>query len=544
MTFKPDSTINLCNVPFDSTYKHQIKFESLEEQQNYFIGKRVKQFSNYLTIRRTLQGGGLQSSVKVDACIDDLQGCNYMMYRNANHGVKWFYAFITRLVYISEGTTEIVFETDVWQTWQFDIEILKSYVVREHSEHDKLFENCVPEKFTFEDYYLTEMEQITEESINLDEWGYLVGSTELNFDTTSLTAGHIMSGIYQGLYFYYYASEAELSEFLAEQDADCIQFITLIPKFCVSNASIGAHEIDQAKGQGFIYANQKPATARMYFMYEPISEGETFRGYEPKNKKLFASPYTIILVTNHSGQRAEYKPEDFSKAETGERSIQFELHGDISANPSVTLIPCYHQMLDVNVDAGISIRDFPQCSFTSDTFKLWLAKNQGGVALESLANIGQILTGVITTVGTSGAGSAIGATMITSGATGILNTVNNVYKASKEPNSSNGGAPKNNLLTAMGQNKFGFYIQCIKRQYAETVDNFFTMYGYQTNKLKLPNLSSRPFFNYVETVDANIIGAIPADDLRAIKAMFNNGVTLWKPTSTVGNYSVDNSPTD
>ena len=74
-------------------------------------------------------------------------------------------------------------------------------------------------------------------------------------------------------------------------------------------------------------------------------------------------------------------------------------------------------------------------------------------------------------------------------------------------------------------------------------DNFFTRYGYATKKLKIPNRSSRPHWNYVKTVNCTITGSIPTDAARNICSIYDNGITFWKHGSEVGNYSLDNSPT-
>ena len=183
MAFNPSTQINLCCVPFDSTYKNVVYFPSEIEQRAYFTGKTERMITDYTTVRRTTPDGGFRSSVRVGDNIDLLRskGINYMYYQNAHHGEKFFYAFITQMVYVNEGTTELVFETDVFQTWFFDVEVKRSYVVREHSETDKIGGNIVPEKFNFQDYVYEEAETDT----TLDEWGYLVGCTELNFETSS-----------------------------------------------------------------------------------------------------------------------------------------------------------------------------------------------------------------------------------------------------------------------------------------------------------------------------------------------------------------------
>lgn len=550
MAFNPSSTIYLCNVPIDSTYQNEIYFASRAAQQTYFSSKVVKTFSDYLTVRTTRADGSLQSSVKVNANIDVLRGlpCNYMYYQNANHGTRFFYAFITKLIYINEGTTQIDFETDVYQTWMLDCTLKRSYVVREHSATDVRGENLVPEQFSFQDY--TYKTAYTDDTLN--EWGYLIACTDNDLTDQTLLeqlfggdvviSGKQMSGIYQGLFFYYFDNINTMNNFLnvmVERSGDCIMFIAVIPKFSVSANSVGVTGDDWPDGQGYVGYSSAPAQATVEI--DGLNTSGSFEGYVPKNNKLFTSPFYSLLVTNHNGDTAEYCIEDFSNP----NAIKFTMCGDVSANPSITLYPRNYKGISKNYDAGISISGFPQASFNTDTFKLWLAKNQYGVALDTAGNIGQIIAGVASIAAapaTGGASLAVGAATVASGAQGVLGTVNNVYQASREPNKAHSTGAKNNLLTAMKMNKFDFYIQSIRKEYAKTVDDFFTMYGYQVNAVKVPNVSSRPFYNYVQTVDVNIVGGIPSDDMATLKAIYNRGVTLWKSNSTVGDYSVDNRP--
>lgn len=66
------------------------------------------------------------------------------------------------------------------------------------------------------------------------------------------------------------------------------------------------------------------------------------------------------------------------------------------------------------------------------------------------------------------------------------------------------------------------------------------MFGYQTNEVKLPNLDNRPNWNFIKTIDINLIGDIPQNDLAVIKAMFDNGFTLWHNPNTFLDYSQNN----
>ena len=77
--------------------------------------------------------------------IDNLLGYNYCMYQNENYGNKWFYAYITNMEYENDGLTNITISTDVWQTWQFDINFKNSFVEREHVNDDTIGANTIDE---------------------------------------------------------------------------------------------------------------------------------------------------------------------------------------------------------------------------------------------------------------------------------------------------------------------------------------------------------------------------------------------------------------
>lgn len=115
-----------------------------------------------------------------------------------------------------------------------------------------------------------------------------------------------------------------------------------------------------------------------------------------------------------------------------------------------------------------------------------------------------------------------------------INDINNI-----PPTVSNLG---NNTLFDYGNKINGIYIigKTIKDEYKEQLTNYFKMFGYKVNKLEIPNTKSRQNYNYIKTIDANIIGNIPANDLSAIKGIFDKGVTIWH-SDNVGDYSLTNN---
>lgn len=105
-------------------------FNNTEEQFNFFINNYDHiEFENYTYQRK-------DGTVVVPGVYDDLRSYNYLIYQNGSTGnkAKWIYCFITSLGYLNDNATSISFETDVIQTWRFEIEnnFMESYIAYEH----------------------------------------------------------------------------------------------------------------------------------------------------------------------------------------------------------------------------------------------------------------------------------------------------------------------------------------------------------------------------------------------------------------------------
>lgn len=75
------------------------------------------------------------------------------------------------------------------------------------------------------------------------------------------------------------------------------------------------------------------------------------------------------------------------------------------------------------------------------------------------------------------------------------------------------------------------------------IDDYFNMYGYAMKRIKQPARNVRPYWTYTKTVGCDIINAqVPADDLKKIASIYDNGITFWNGPDNVGNYSLDNRP--
>jgi hypothetical protein len=92
-----------------------------------------------------------------------------------------------------------------------------------------------------------------------------------------------------------------------------------------------------------------------------------------------------------------------------------------------------------------------------------------------------------------------------------------------------------------GNNVQGLYIikKQITSEYRKKLSDYFGMFGYKVNEVKIPNFHTRKSWNYVQTSACTILGNFNNEDLNELKSVFDNGITLWH-TDDVGNYSLDN----
>ena len=90
---------------------------------------------------------------------------------------------------------------------------------------------------------------------------------------------------------------------------------------------------------------------------------------------------------------------------------------------------------------------------------------------------------------------------------------------------------------------FTVYKMSIRAEYARVIDDFFTRKGYKINRLKVPNITGRRYFNYIQIASEDVLGygEIPEEYMQTINDIARNGVTIWHDHDNLGDYSVNNS---
>lgn len=101
-------------------------------------------------------------------------------------------------------------------------------------------------------------------------------------------------------------------------------------------------------------------------------------------------------------------------------------------------------------------------------------------------------------------------------------------------------AGNSGILHSLELDCFKIRYNKIRPEMAEVIDNYFSCFGYATHVVKVPNVTGRRNWNYVQTVGCTISGNIPSEAEQKITAIFDRGVTFWHNPTTIHNYNANN----
>lgn len=513
----------LLKTKLDNDYLHTLYFVSDVAQYNYFTSLPKIEFDNFSYQRK-------DSLIRIPAVYDDVVGYNYVMYRNKNYSNKWYYAFITDIKFFSEGKTDVYIETDVMQTYMFNYTIGRSFVEREHVNDDTIGLHTMPEQVQLGDFVINEM--IQDENLELDTDYVIYGSTLSPGELANVGGGQY-GGVYSGVRYYLGPTNAK-----NEDGSDNVNYIAKILQMYADNGKIDAVSslftipkfIRKNAYEGSYYINDNATPYNYNFN---ITKNYGFEGYQPKNNKLKTSPYTYLLVSNGNGSVAEYQYEHFG-VNPNETDINFMVFGIITPGCSIRMIPAIYKGVQLPESEGLNAGKYPTCNWATDQFTNWLTQNGVNVVTSIID------TGVNMGVGAIVGGPAGAITGTVSGVSGILSTINEVSKAQRIPPQLRGNVNNGDVVASRGDTTFTYYAMSIKKEYAEMIDNYFSMYGYKVNALKVPNKNHRKNYWYTKTIDVVINSStIPQTDLQKIKDCYNKGITFWR-SENFKNYDVDN----
>lgn len=517
----PDTDIYLlANVECDKSYDNVKYFATKNAQHRYMSDKIVKSFTNQ-SYGRVNKG-----TFRLFCKADDVYQCNYLMFQNTAFGNKWFYAFINSIEYVSNNTCEVRFTIDLFQTWFLDCTVGQCFVEREHVTDDSIGSHTLNEDVPTGEMITAIEEQLTEFS---KQYTYgveiCISDTQLSGIANQPTwfDKPVLSGIFQGSKIGTTDNSNDLLTFLnnvisAGYQSTIIQIFTIPKIFAPSGTD-----------------------SRVQTTRELPALPAKFGNYTPLNNRLYSSPFVDYVVYAPTGDKMVLHPELFSDYE--HRIVTFS--GNQSVTPQIMCIPTNYKITGgTNKTEGYTLNYGIKGSFLYDAY-------QAEIASYGVGNIGgNILKWTPRLLSSAGSAAqsispVIGAEKLTydnvssalSGVGSIVGTIGDVLKETHDTSELSGNSGGSVLWSQQILDTF-VQVRQVREEYARIADNYFSMFGYKVCRLKVPNIATRPSWNFVKCSTVAITGAIPADAEELIMSVLKKGVTFWK--TSFGNYTANN----
>lgn len=542
MYVAPDTNLRFIrNCPLAQNLDHTILFDSREAQTAYFTGITEYTRDKYSFQRR--QPGVIRVDLPYESCIY----FNYMCYQNHAHANKWFYAFVTGCEYINEGCTAIYFTLDVLQTWMFDWELGSCFVERETTPTDKIGDYILPEGLE------TGNPVISSQTTQMFDYYWLIGSTAKLTDETfpdvplnaSVYDRHAVS--YE---IFACTNTNSVNNILGALETKgkitAVKFLYPVPSAFVTLAgeasSLGVYEVS---------VNSVDANLGS------ITRANDFEGYEPKNNKMYTYPYMFGRLVSTSGDATAYR---FEYSATP--GIRLTAETSILPQSTIRAYPLGYDNFPNNRMESVLLNAAPLGAFNYDVYADWFARNankenETGHILKRNFMVAVTEAGVSAIMTAASAVDNGGSSDTTfQSMQGTLSAVKQVLSA-RDAIYMKGAAwrdmqmlPPTTATLGSGSDInlakgfCGYLLQSmtIRKEYAKTIDDYFTRFGYKVMINEVPTLNNRSNWDYIKTLDCDLAGQIPIADLEEIKAKFQNGITFWHNTATFGDYSQTNTP--
>lgn len=544
MAIAPTSKLHLIECPLKLDSNNQITFSNTTNQYNYFYGLNRLYYENFTYIRKD-NIIRVQTSPTVTGMptFEDLLKFNYCMYQNSSYDNKWFYAYITDVSYINDGTAEITIDTDAFQTWMFDIQYKQTFIEREHVSDDTVGSHTVPEGLETGDYVCNGIQNLWSGGKDC----YVAAMTTVIPSQLSVNTFHTRyGGVFTGGTIIVFEDYLSACNFTRGMDLinkpEGITAMFMIPKSLCGTISswtlCGFTEGQQTIN--FSCAVPAYTDAETLLNTANVVSPTTLNGYTPKNNKLKCYPYNYFYVSNTVGMDAEFHYEDFVG-----NAPSFKTIGCLTVGGSIRCVPMnYNKLSDTatsynHFNAGVQGAKYPICGWTNDAFTNWLTEQSVNNNIAVGGGIAAILAGgaLIAT----GAGATAGIGLIATGIGAVSTTLKSMHQHSMIPPQTKGNTNTGDVAYASGSFEFPAYKMSVRYEYAKIIDDFFTMYGYKVNRLATPNIHKRSNWDYIKTINANLEGNIPEKDLIKLRTMFDNGCTFWHTSEYYLDYSQTNS---
>lgn len=529
-----DTQISFLNVAWNNSYNDVVDFSSRAVQTSE-LNKLVKKTTNYLNYISK------DKAFKVAGNVEDYTYYNYVRYINKNYSDRYVYAFITRVEYLSKNTTLIYIESDVWQTWLFDLKYKMCFIERSHiaKSDDILYSNLESEPVGASPSFEKQIDIFDSLDWSLRWCAETLSSPPIINGSNNFEYGGVGTDntTFCGHYLYplsqtntAHASREFLELFypsgnVTDHRQDIIQ-IRCLPNWVVMDTNTENYCLINS-----VANKQDNAT---------FSQTTLPCGYTPKNKKMFSSLFRVIIIYNHNGFSIPLKPELINGNNI---NISLSMKGATSSLIKLSVLNYAgysnnHYYIPYNSTMATGYNENTGVKQGLDVFNSFMGIGQ------SVVNTGSGIYSAVSSSATSGTPLnpfAIASTVMT-GVSGVVNNAVSAKSAFEQKTATIGGM--SDTISVLPTNIRLRLIDC-SPTYTECkhIDDFFERFGYAINDFGQLNnwINNRSQWNYIKTVDAKIQLDGNQDDLQKIISMFNNGVTIWHSVENFGNYNVSNN---
>lgn len=532
------------DVPLDASQVRQLSFADKNEQYNYFRSKAIRVFTDFKYIRE-------HRGVKVPVNAEEIGNACYLCFKNQARG-KWYYAFVTQVIYINPETSLLNFEIDVYQTFLFDMVIRDCDISREHVANDDFKTNTVQEPVDVGDYVIAHEEVQVLGDLESNYPFIILSAIDLLSDPGTLEEPKVTAaqgGVYGGL-------PSGVRAYLVEPHQWGTSSITAIMGALssypwVSQSILAIYAIPSFGFSGTVTVRQSAMGFNIGVISDSSSPfrsgaGSALIGWESKfpaykNKKMYTSQFSFIECLLPNGNRFVLKPE-FIKDSAPVVMLVTTL---IPAPNFYFYTPDYCGAEEDFLLNANNISGFPCFPVQNNTYPLQTAQAEATNTLVHSQNRSNIFWDTVGNVVQS---------VFTGDPLNVLSTGIDAYKnvrseiqsserdrqriGQMQTNVSLTGASGGGLATIIASKKLEILYRwwTVKPEFAEKIEQFFDVYGYKVSRFGVPNLNSRPRYNYIKCNNVNVYGNIPNEFLQPLRNMFINGFTVWHDKNNVGTY--------
>lgn len=533
------------DVPLDASQVRQLSFADKNEQYNYFRSKAIRVFNDFKYIRE-------HRGVKVPVNAEEIGNACYLCFKNQASG-KWYYAFVTQVIYINPETSLVNFEIDVYQTFLFDMVIKECDISREHVSDDTLGNNTIAEPVDVGDFVIVHEDKYDLDSSDDTEREYpfiIFSAIDLLADPGTLeepkvngSQGGLYNGLPSGVRPYVISIKDGTSSITSVMEKiseyPWVSQSILAIYACTFNliGSVTVRESAMGFSVGILSNSSIPAETPAGSPL--INWGKNFPAYE--NKKMYTSQFSFIEMVLPNGSRTILKPEFLHPTFPDIRCLS-----TIVPYPQIYIhTRDYCGAQDDFLLNGNTISGFPCFPVQNNTYPLQTAQAEATNTLVHSQNRSNIFWDTVGNVAQS---------VFTGDPLNVLSTGIDAYKnvrselqsserdrqrlGQMQTNVSLTGASGGGLAPFIAKRKMEILYRwwTLKPEFAKKVSQFFDVYGYKVSRFGIPDLNSRKRYNYIKCNNVNIYGNIPNEFLQPLRNMFLNGFTIWHDREHVGIY--------